>query len=56
MEMMFLQEILLVYMKYIRVEINDFNGLIDNKPFFDQAVKIKQEAYENPVEMSGKDD
>ena len=24
-------------------EIKDFNGLIDNKPFFDQPVKNKQE-------------
>ena len=29
------------------VEIKDFNALIDNKPFFDQPVKNKQEAYEN---------
>ena len=28
------------------VEIKDFNALIDNKPFFDQPVKNKQEAYE----------
>ena len=35
-----------------RVEIKDFNALIDNKPFFDQQVKIKQEAYKKPVEMS----
>ena len=27
------------------VEIKDFNALIDNKPFFDQPVKKKQEAY-----------
>ena len=27
------------------VEINDINALIDNKPFFDQPVKNKQEAY-----------
>ena len=33
-----------------------FYALIDNKPFFDQAGKTKQEAYENPVEMSGNDD
>ena len=29
------------------VEIKDFDALIDNKPFFDQPVKNKQEAYEN---------
>ena len=28
------------------VEIKDFNALIDNKLFFDQPVKNKQEAYE----------
>ena len=26
------------------VEIEDFNALIDDKPFFDQLVKNKQEA------------
>ena len=31
------------------VEIKDFNALIDNKPFFDQLVENKQEAYENFV-------
>ena len=34
------------------VEIKDFNGLIDNKPFFDQQVKNKQEVYEKRIEMS----
>ena len=29
-----------------------FNVLIDNKPFFDQPVKNKQEAYEKLIEMS----
>ena len=29
------------------VEIKDFNALIDNKPFFDQPIKNKQDAYEN---------
>ena len=33
------------------VEVKEFNALIDNKPFFDQAVKNKQEAYEKLVEM-----
>ena len=37
------------------VEIKDVNALIDNKQFFDQPVKHKQEAYEN-VEMSRNDD
>ena len=35
------------------VEIKDFNVLIDNKPFFDQPVKNKQEVYEK---MSRNDD
>ena len=30
------------------VQINDFNALIDKKPFFDQPVKNKQEAYQKP--------
>ena len=33
------------------MEIKDFNALIDNKTFFDQPVKDKQEAYENLLEM-----
>ena len=37
------------------VEINDFNALIDNRPVFDQAVKIKQEGYEKIIEMSKND-
>ena len=36
------------------VEIKDFNVLINNKPFFDQQVKNKQEAYEKRIEMSKK--
>ena len=28
------------------VEIKYFNTLVDNKPFFDQPVKCKQQAYE----------
>ena len=46
---MILQEILLV-------EIKNFNALIDNKPFFDQPVKNKQEAYEKLIEMPRNDD
>ena len=38
------------------VEIKDFNALIDNKPFFDQPVKNKYEAYEKLIEMSRNDD
>ena len=38
------------------VNIKDFNVLIDNKPFFDQPVKNKQEAYEKLVKMSRHDD
>ena len=38
------------------VEINDFNALIDDKPFFDQPVKKKQEAYEKLNEISKNDD
>ena len=34
------------------VKIKCFNTLINNKPFFNQLVKNKQDAYENPVEMS----
>ena len=34
------------------IEIKDFNALIDNKPFFDQPVKNKQEAYEKLIDMS----
>ena len=38
------------------VGIKDFSALIENKPFFDQLVKSKQEAYEKPYEMSRNDD
>ena len=38
------------------VEINEFNALIDNKPFFDQLVKNKQEGYEKLIKMSKNDD
>ena len=33
-------------------EIKYFNALINNKPFFDQPIKNKQETYEKLVEMS----
>ena len=38
------------------IEIKDFNVLIDNKPFFDQSVKNKEERYEKLIEMSRNDD
>ena len=38
------------------VETKDFNALIDNKPFFDQAVENKQEAYKKLIEISRNDD
>ena len=34
------------------VEMKDSNALIDNKPFFDQPVKNKQEAYEKLAQIS----
>ena len=40
----------------VLVEIQDFNALIDNKPFFDQPVKNKKEAYEKLIERSRNDD
>ena len=33
------------------VEIKDFKALIDDKPFFDQPVKNKQEAYQKFIEI-----
>ena len=38
------------------VEIKDFNAFIDNKPFFDQLVKNKQEVYAKLTKMSRNDD
>ena len=38
------------------VEINNFDALNDNKPFFDQSVRNKQEVYEKLVEISTNDD
>ena len=37
------------------IEINDFNGLIGNKSFFDQPVKNKQEANGKLIGMSRND-
>ena len=34
------------------VGMKDFKVLIDNKPFFGQPVKNKQEAYEKIIEIS----
>ena len=39
-----------------KVEIKDFNVLIDGKPFFEIPVKNIQEAYEAIIEMSKKND
>ena len=38
------------------IETTDFDALIDNKPFFDQPVKNKQEASEKLIERSGNND
>ena len=37
------------------VEFKDLNALIDNKPFFDQPIKNKQETYEKLFEISRND-
>ena len=34
------------------IEIKDFNAIRDNKPFSNQPVKRKQEAYEKLIELS----
>ena len=34
------------------VPVNDFSASIDNKPFFDQPLKSKKEAYQKLIEMS----
>ena len=34
------------------VDTKDFNAFIDNKLFFDQPVKSKEEAHEKLIEMS----
>ena len=39
-----------------KVEVKDFNVLIDGKPFFDIPVKNKEEAYEAIIEMSKNND
>ena len=45
------------FKKYcMALEINDFNALIDNKPFSEQPVKCKQEQYGNLIKMTKNDD
>ena len=39
-----------------KVEIKDFNALIDGKSFFEIPVKNKEEAYEEIIEMSKNND
>ena len=39
-----------------KVEIKDFNVLIDGKPFFEIPIKNKEEAYEQIIEMSNIND
>ena len=39
-----------------KVEIKNFNVLIDGKPFFEIAVKNKEKAYEQIIEMSKNND
>ena len=53
---MILKDVLSNKYYMLLVEIKDFNEIIDNKPFFDQFIKNKQEAYEKLVEMSRNDD
>ena len=40
----------------LKVEVKDFNVLIDGKPFFEIPVKNKEEAYEAIIEMSKNND
>ena len=39
-----------------KVEIKDFNALIDGKSFFDVPVKNKEEKYEKSIEISKNND
>ena len=39
-----------------KVEIKDFNVLVDGKPFFEIPVKNKEEAYDAIIEMSRNND
>ena len=47
-----------IFSKYYvpKVEIKDFNVLIDGKPFFEIPVKNKEKAYEAIIEMSKNND
>ena len=50
--MMILRKILLMKILYISIiEIKDFNALINNKPFFGESVKRKQETYEKLIKI-----
>ena len=42
------------FLKYYvpKIEVKDFNVLIDGKPFFEIPVKNKEEAYEQTIEMN----
>ena len=46
------------FLKYYvpKVEVKDFNMLIDQKPFFEIPVKNKEDAYEQTIEMSKNND
>ena len=39
-----------------KVQIKDFNVLIDEKSFFDLSIKNEEEAYEKIIEMSNNND
>ena len=54
MRMILLEILVTCYMSW--VEIKHFHTLIDNKPFFDQPMRNKQEAYEKLVKILRNDD
>ena len=58
MVIMILQEVLLINitLHYILLQIKNVNALIDNKQFFDQQVKNKQQAYEKLIKMQRNDE
>ena len=58
MVIMILQEVLLINitLHYILLQIKNVNALIDNKQFFDQQVKNKQQAYEKLIKMPRNDE
>ena len=45
-------ELLIIKYDVPKVEIKDFNVLIDGKPFFEIPVKNKEETHEAIIEMS----